>query len=189
MVMSRIPGHKLAEGWLERSPESRKIILMQLRVMIEEMRALTPAPDTGVESVTGGQLWDCRMAKSDTFGPFRTVQDFHRYLHQDHPVIPENHPDINLLLSLHEKSWPLRFTHGDLSSLNIMVEGDRVTGIVDWETAGWYPSYWEYTTACNVNPRNMFWRDFIDDFLEPMPDELAMETIRNNYFGDLGVLV
>ncbi len=23
----------------------------------------------------------------------------------------------------------------------------RVTGIVDWECAGWYPEYWEYTKA------------------------------------------
>jgi len=33
------------------------------------------------------------------------------------------------------------FTHGDLSSLNVLVRGDQIVGIIDWETAGWYPSY------------------------------------------------
>lgn len=38
---------------------------------------------------------------------------------------------------------PIVFTHGDLSSLNILARVDDIVGIIDWETAGWYPSYWE----------------------------------------------
>lgn len=39
------------------------------------------------------------------------------------------------------------FTHGDINPRNIMIEGgDRpsVSGIFDWQTAGWYPVWWEY---------------------------------------------
>lgn len=44
---------------------------------------------------------------------------------------------------------PIRFSHGDLHLGNIMVSDDaseprRVTSIIDWEEAGWYPEYWEY---------------------------------------------
>jgi hypothetical protein len=46
-------------------------------------------------------------------------------------------------------------------------------GIIDWETAGWYSSYWEYTTACQVNPQILSWAHEIDKFLTPMPEELA----------------
>lgn len=56
-------------------------------------------------------------------------------------------------------------THGDLSSLNILAHGDDIVGIVDWATAGWYPSYWEYTTACQVNPQSSIWRSETDHFL------------------------
>lgn len=36
------------------------------------------------------------------------------------------------------------FTHGDIIPQNIMVdENYQVSGIVDWEAAGWYPDYWE----------------------------------------------
>jgi thiamine kinase-like enzyme len=80
---------------------------------------------------------------------------------------PDLDPDIQDLIIQHQRSWPLKFTHGDLSSLNILARGDKIIGIIDWETAGWYPSYWEYTTACYVNRQNYFWREEIDKFLDP----------------------
>lgn len=55
--------------------------------------------------------------------------------------------------------------------------------IIDWETSGWCPTDWEYTTACQVNLYNEFWREEIDKFMEPLPKELKMETIRQRYFG------
>ncbi|KAJ5921151.1 hypothetical protein N7466_009477 [Penicillium verhagenii] len=46
--------------------------------------------------------------------------------------------------------------------------------------------YWEYTTAYQVNPQNSFWVNEIDKFLQQMPEEeLAMERIRQKYFGDV----
>ena len=39
------------------------------------------------------------------------------------------------------------FTHGDIAPRNILVSNDlekTVLGIVGWESAGWYPAYWEY---------------------------------------------
>ncbi|KAE8312066.1 kinase-like domain-containing protein [Aspergillus transmontanensis] len=37
------------------------------------------------------------------------------------------------------------FTHGDIAPRNIMVdENANITGIIDWEYAGWYPDHWEY---------------------------------------------
>jgi Phosphotransferase enzyme family len=37
------------------------------------------------------------------------------------------------------------FTHADIAPQNIMVDSTcRITGILDWEAAGWYPEYWEY---------------------------------------------
>lgn len=35
------------------------------------------------------------------------------------------------------------FMHMDIAPRNILVdEGDKVTGLLDWEYAGWYPGYW-----------------------------------------------
>lgn len=38
------------------------------------------------------------------------------------------------------------FTHGDLYRHNILVHDGRLSGIIDWECAGWLPEYWDYTT-------------------------------------------
>lgn len=38
-------------------------------------------------------------------------------------------------------------THGDLSPRNIMVDGSRITGILDWDNAGFYPEWAEYAFA------------------------------------------
>ncbi|ORY63147.1 uncharacterized protein BCR38DRAFT_466573 [Pseudomassariella vexata] len=58
------------------------------------------------------------------------------------------------------------------------------TDIVDWETAGWFLPYWEYTCcAWHVNPYNTFWQEEVGKFVAPMPHELRMEGIRRKYFG------
>ena len=39
--------------------------------------------------------------------------------------------------------------------------------IIDWESAGLCPEYWEYTSACQVHPFALFWRDDIGKFIQP----------------------
>lgn len=196
IVMEKLPGKMLAGGWRQRSQESQMRILDQLKGMIDELRALKSPFGTAVANVHGGSLTDPRLPglgltypvkTSHRFGPFEGIRAFHRWLRRPVEEAKEEHyPDLKELIGLHEDTdWGLPlFTHGDLSSLNILVKDDKVTGIVDWETSGWYPYYWEYTTALQVNPRNEFWAEYIDRFLTPLPAELRMERIRQKYFGD-----
>lgn len=153
--------------------------------MISQMHKLHTESQT-IGSVNGGSLFDPRMpCATGRFGPFKGVREFHDYLRNGIQAHPRHDDDVRKLIAMHGQEWESpTFTHGDLSSFNILVRGDEVVGIVDWETAGWYPSYWEYTTACQVNPRNLFWADEIDKFLEPVPEALAMERLRQQYFGD-----
>jgi len=59
------------------------------------------------------------------------------------------------LKAMLQRSEQSVFTHADLAPRNIIIDQStfEVTGILDWECAGWYPAYWEYT--------NM-WRGFAD---------------------------
>ena len=149
IVMERIDGDMLGSGWVKRSAASKAKLLAQLTDMIQEMRKIPPPQDGAVSSVDGGSLFDCRLSNPLThFGPFRSVQDFHRYLRYDVNYHPNNDPDIDKLVAFHGRDWPLRFSHCDLSSLNVLARGDKIVAILDWETAGWFPAYWEYTTAC-----------------------------------------
>jgi aminoglycoside phosphotransferase len=195
IVMRRIKGDMLGRGWLDRTEESKARILGQLKKMIQEIRSLKTPHGSAVANVDGGSLFDERLPDlavispvptSERFGPFEDIRAFHRWLRRPHEKFDERFPpEVNDLITKQESTdWgTLVFTHGDLSSLNILVRGDDVVGIVDWETSGWYPYYWEYTTASQVNPRNLFWAEHIDSFLEPFPEELIIDRVRLQYFG------
>lgn len=188
ILMEWIAGEPLSRGWVQRSEESKQKILDQLRTMIHELRSIEPKSDVGVSNVDGGSIYDQRLPKKSLWGPFKTIQDFHRELRDGVEVkglTDEIPPDLDRLVSYHNQHWPKSvFTHGDLSSSNVLVQGDEIVDIIDWETAGWYPLYWEYVTAWNVNPLNQFWQQEVDLFLTPMPYDLEMDGIRRRYFGD-----
>jgi len=186
ILMERIRGTPLGRGWFQRSASSRLKVLASLRDAIIELRTLG-TKSSAISSLNGGSLYDPRMPCIEgRFGPFRSIEEFHEYLRDGIQPHDDHLPGLKRLIDLHGEQWEgPTFTHGDLSSLNIIARGDRVVGIVDWETAGWYPTYWEYTTACQVNPQNAFWSQEIDHFLTPMPKALEMEQLRQRYFGDV----
>jgi thiamine kinase-like enzyme len=94
--------------------------------------------------------------------------------------------DIKKMAAMQDAPWPPPvFTHGDLNPANIMLRGDKVVGIIDWEFAGWYPKYWEYTSAYYGNVTRTDWQDAFDQFLEPFPAELEMEQTRNRWWGEI----
>lgn len=189
ILMERIEGETLAQVWGQRSDESKARILRQLKGIVEELRRISAPPSIGVANVDGGPIFDHRLPRKSSWGPFATIQDFHRELRSgiDAGDIEDDasSPGVKDMASFHEQAWQAPvLTHGDLSALNILVRGNEVVAIVDWETAGWYPHYWEYTSAKNTNPQNIWWQEEVDNFIEPMPEALEMEAIRRRFFGD-----
>jgi hypothetical protein len=51
-------------------------------------------------------------------------------------------------------------------------------GIIDWEFAGWYPCYWEYTSAWQAHYTRQGREESILKFLDPHPEALNMEITR-----------
>jgi aminoglycoside phosphotransferase len=187
LVMSKIKGQMAWHGWQSGTEQSKANMPNQLHRMVTELRSVPPPKGASVGSVDRGPFYDCRLPSKLLWGPYDTVRGFHAALANDtdfdtnYANLPD---DVSRLFDFYRHAGDqLVLTHGDLSSLNILVEADKVVSIVDWETAGWFPPYWEYTCAKNVNPQNTFWADEVDAFLEPMPHELGMEKIRQRYFG------
>ncbi|EQL00823.1 Protein kinase-like domain protein [Ophiocordyceps sinensis CO18] len=139
-------------------------------------------------SVDGGCFCDCRLPTKTIWGPFPTARCFHEALANGADLDIEYEglpPDVSSLFEFYRGYGnQVVLTHGALSSLNILVRQDEVVGIVDWDTAGWFPPYWEYVCAKNVNPHNTFWSAEVDRFLTPLPHELEMDGIRRKHFGD-----
>ncbi|CAI6091437.1 unnamed protein product [Clonostachys chloroleuca] len=94
------------------------------------------------------------------------------------------------------KGYRVTLTHGDLHMRNILVEkvpsfsGSSVTGvgeegtgqhwsyqvkgIVDWESAGWYPAYWEYASAVARFQSEDDWLESLDTIIKPYPQEASI---------------
>lgn len=196
LVMQRIQGVSLARALPSLSAAQLSAIFRQLRAMLAELRTLPSPPGAGVQSCIGGSLRDSRIPRSrPRFGPFKTVQAFHLWLREG--LRPEKHPerddhqdqdwqDIKTLATWHDGCCPaLVFTYGDLNPFNVFVCGAQVVGIIDWEFAGWYPDYWEYTAAWYGNRTRRAWQNMLIEFLDAYPEELKMEITRQKWWGDL----
>ena len=196
LVMQRVQGVSLARAWPSLSAAQLSAIFKQLRAMLAELRALPAPPDAGVQSCIGGSLRDSRIPRSrPRFGPFKSTQAFHLWLREG--LRPEEHPerdddqdqdwqDIKTMAAQQDGPWPpLVFTHGDLNPFNVLVCGGNVVGIIDWEFAGWYPAYWEYTAAWYGNCTRQAWQGVLAEFLDVYPEELKMEITRQKWWGDL----
>lgn len=195
IVMERIRGASLASTFNKCSGESREKIFAQLKDMLLELRTLKPPPGTGVHSFAGGSLYDSRIARCQPrFGPFKTIQDFHLWLRdgfeppEDRPkqIEPDEWEDLKHMVEMQDGPWPEPvFTHGDLNPSNILVQGGKVVSIIDWEFAGWYPSYWEYTAAYQVMYTKTQWQGLIGNFLDPYTELLRAERTRQRWWGEI----
>ncbi|KAI0332791.1 kinase-like protein [Cubamyces sp. BRFM 1775] len=79
-------------------------------------------------------------------------------------------------------SRPPLFTHGDLLPSNIIVHNGHITGIVDWEEAGWYPYFWNsFVVQKSIQqlPHNVRaqWAEIVGDLREEFRRE-SMEFLR-----------
>ncbi|KAH6720392.1 kinase-like domain-containing protein [Leptodontidium sp. MPI-SDFR-AT-0119] len=173
IIMERIQGKTLAAAWPHLSKDSLQKIFLQLKNMIKELRALKPPPEIGVASCAGGSMYDSQ---------------FHRWLRAgldettrlgDH-VSDEDTTAIKAMIVKQDGTWPAPvFTHSDLNPFNILVRGDQIVSIIDWEFSGWYPPYWEYTSAWFGNVTRGEWQSTIYSLLNPYPEELEIERTRN----------
>ncbi|KIH94876.1 hypothetical protein SPBR_03826 [Sporothrix brasiliensis 5110] len=193
LVMDRIHGVCLAKAYATLSGDDRKRIFAQLRSICAELRTLPSPSGAGVRSCVGGSLRDSRIPRcKPRFGPFDTIQDFHLWLRDG--LRPDEHPnrqndddwgDIKKMVAKQDGPWPAPvFTHGDLNPFNIIVSGSKIVGIIDWEFAGWYPYYWEYTAAWYGNMTRKAWQEVLTEFLDACPDELEMEITRQKWWGE-----
>ncbi|KAI0028428.1 kinase-like domain-containing protein [Vararia minispora EC-137] len=176
IVMDYVDGKELEAIWDGLQSADRLAILHQLRDYIDQLRRLPPPRPGAVEAVDGSECRDPRLG-SAPFGPFRTIANFQTFLGRD-----------CALLRSTSQSHRTVFTHGDLAPRNVLVKGTRIVAIVDWETSGWYPEYWEYTQAFFSNfvypdaHNGSVW-DYLEReaFSEKYPDELVSEKCLASY--------
>ena len=77
------------------------------------------------------------------------------------------------------------FTHGDIGPRNIMVDPTTgyITGVLDWESSGWFPDWWEYAQMMKpCDEREHEWKRWMAR-MKPVPwDITAIQKARRVLF-------
>ncbi|TVY25258.1 hypothetical protein LHYA1_G007005 [Lachnellula hyalina] len=168
LVTSRVPGIPIARCQDMLSDEDGAEIVAQMQVYLAQIRAIPKvvSPEYAICDTLGGACRDPRIKGANPVGPFLDEAAFSQVLRNSDEPSRRGHEIV--------------FTHGDLNSWNILVDrvvrpdgtrGWTVTGIVDWETSGYYPEYWDYTKALFEGFRyTERWRDFMHDIFRAFGD-------------------
>ncbi|KAK0707180.1 kinase-like domain-containing protein [Apiosordaria backusii] len=144
LLMTRLPGFQLIRSLNALSARGARQIMGQLEQYLSQIRKI---PNTANEAMAicntlGGPIADMRLRGGKPLGPFRDEADFSNIMRYPDDPGRQGHEIV--------------FTHADLNPRNILVDqfkrpdgsrGWMVTGIIDWEMAGFYPEYWEYTKS------------------------------------------
>jgi aminoglycoside phosphotransferase (APT) family kinase protein len=178
MVMTRVPAYQVGFCIDILSDAEVEVLIRDLRKFVAELRAITRAPgaDGKISNATGEACFDQRInlgltydeVRGDFVGPFANEDEFNDFL--TNPRVPGVR---------HRSGHPVRFTHGDLNMRNIMMENGKLSGVIDWETSGWYPEYWDYTKARFAMKLHKRWLDIVDRVFSPNGEfDAELETER-----------
>ncbi len=137
-------------------------IMQQLKGFIAELRELGrrfPQQQPHFGSWPDGPFRNNYFHDAPPPRPFHSVDEFHAYFLDRLRPLWEAKDTYDLLEQVRgegEESEPV-LTHGDLAPRNILVKDGRIVAVVDWETFGWYPDFWEYMgIGDEVMPRVTF---------------------------------
>jgi hypothetical protein len=156
IFMTHISGNPLSELLPEMDEPTLSQIVSEISDQVKKLRDL---PDHGyIGSVYRGVCLDpiFRSGKTGGPGPFTSEKAMTEFLLKNRPgqSLPIEHHLRNYMNS---ETHNIVFTHGDLAPRNILVRDGHLSGIVDWQMAGWYPEYWESVKLLSTLPRDGAW--------------------------------
>ncbi|KAI0351102.1 hypothetical protein OH77DRAFT_1411677, partial [Trametes cingulata] len=155
-------------------------LLQDLRGALQELRSLRPPPSGALCTLEGGQVRLVRAGDRNILVPFSSQPVCKRALLElVHPMFSDRALALRCLAKpVDATQHHICFTHG-LHSSNFIVKDGPLAGIIDWDTAGWLPEYWEFTSIeghiCLDPLHQQFWdaaRTSVGT--DPYQDELAL---------------
>lgn len=166
--MDFIEGQTLDLVWPTLSANEKIDICRQLRDILDTMRkAEWPADNIG--ACNGGPVYLDRLRGYKVGGPFKNEEDLNRFIFD---IWKGTARPIQDALKKHQRAGHrIVFSHGDLHQGNIMVKDGKITGLIDWEVAGWYPEYWDYIQYSTDVGKNRDWTNYAKEIFSQVYDE------------------
>lgn len=170
--MDRVDGVLLDDVIVHCTQEHRESYFRQVTDLLAELRSIKSPFGSKICSASGSQVMLRDTFGCKPHGPFSSEKEFNEAICMPH------HLSLTPSTLCHDVTHPIVFTHGDLAPYNIMVKDGKITAIIDWETAGWFPASWEYIQTHHSNwegrgleSRNVF-RSYIPQMMSSYPREL-----------------
>lgn len=198
IIMEMVPGEPLAKAWPSLTSSEKHDVVGQIQKAMIDLRKIPPAGYIGSvarQPCADGIFWTPDHPQDPSLsGPFDTEDNMNegilRKLESSEQLSYVGF--LRTLISTTLHNHQTFFTHGDLQPKNILVQRINSTAgdtalfkikIIDWETAGWYPEYWE---SCNATISARFNPDWLDIVQSAMPiyphEHLMMQVIRHLMF-------
>lgn len=143
LLTTTVPGITLAQALQLLSDQDLIGIAAELTDYAYQIREIQRPKESSflISNTLGSACRDPRIRDCTPIGPFADEAAFSQNLLFSDDPSRRGHDSV--------------FTHADLNPRNILVDRVvtagvarwRITGIVDWETAGYYPEYWEFTKS------------------------------------------
>ena len=152
ILMTRLPGFELCNSDETLDVEADEPWISQLKACVVAMRQWRSPYFDGVCSALGTSIWSTRVPRH-IMGPFETQEELHDFLLSAESKVgfcsndeyEEAKAKANKIRQMPHRNT---FTHGDLKAHNILIDRKgQLSGILDWESAGWLPEYWDFTTV------------------------------------------
>ncbi|KAK2807524.1 hypothetical protein FQN50_005392 [Emmonsiellopsis sp. PD_5] len=138
IIIEYMPGETLEKAWPTLSEDDRISICQQLGGYLAQLQNLK---GKRIEAMNGARV-TVGLRFPRLGGPFETEAEFNDFL------VDGVHKRVTRKLKQYARAalidtHEIHFAHGDFNPRNILVDGGKVTAILDWEKAGWFPAYWD----------------------------------------------
>ncbi|KAJ5170086.1 Aminoglycoside phosphotransferase [Penicillium coprophilum] len=147
-IVERVPGVPLEEIWSSIPQPDREKLARQTTEYLGQLRSFHSAK---MESVHGQPISCAHLFRGDygaKHGPLSTADELWDVLAKS---LSDKVPEVvrSRLRDSMPSPHPWTFTHGDLTSCNIIVDPTsfELRALIDWEGSGYFPVWWEFTAA------------------------------------------
>jgi hypothetical protein len=181
LLTTRLEGDIAGKCLLLMNADQIEQFKIDFRDYVEQIRTIPNPYPHPICGVLGGGCQDCRIDKeTGGTGPYDRIEDLNKHLMAICSPIPSP-SDRAIVAEIQSRSYRIFFTHADLNPGNVIIHNGRLSGFVDWEFAGWYPEYWEYTKACYIVHRWTLRLEVLGDVFPKYAEELKAERVFQNY--------
>lgn len=145
LIMTYLPGQGLNGVFHLMSYTERNRFADDLSACVAQLRGVPNNTPYKFANTIGGPLYDHRIPSPPPGNPCNSEAGFYDTLTADFgrtaaECFGEDYPSLRQ----DHRSF---FNHSDFYHGNLLLENGRLSGIVDWECAGYKPEYWEFTKA------------------------------------------